>query len=316
MFRDNAVETLQPVDIRDAFFDEVYEMAKEDESVFFMTADMGAFSLERFRRDFPDRFINVGISEQNMVSVASGMAMEGKKVFIYAIIPFVTLRCLEQIKVDLCVMNLPVTVVGAGAGFCYSSDGPTHHALEDISVMRAMPGMTIYNPSDQVTARAAAQGAHRSSGPVYVRLDKGVWPILHGAGRDLSKGMKLIRRGSRLLLIATGSMTHSALRLADLLRNSEIDAGVADLYRLKPIADDLAEIARRYERVVTLEEHMLSGGMGAAVLELFGDHGLLIPVLRLGIPDLYPKGYGDRAWMNRQFGLDEANSLKSIMEWL
>lgn len=294
---------IQPIDIRDAFFDELYEIAREDDSVIFMTADMGAFSLERFRRDFPDRFINVGISEQNLVSVAAGLAMEGKQVFIYAIIPFITLRCLEQIKVDLCVMNLPVTIVGAGAGFTYSSDGPTHHAIEDVSVMRALPGMTIYNPSEQMTAKAAARNAWQATGPVYVRLDKGIWPVLYQGDQDLGKGLSLIRKGTKLLIIATGCMTHFALQAAEAVRDSGINPGVVDLFRLKPVAEELVEIAKNYERVLTFEEHTLPGGMGSAVVELFADSEMMIPVKRLGVSDVYPEGYGDREWMLRELGL-------------
>ena len=301
------------VDIRDAFFDELYQIAKDDGNVVFMAADMGAFSLERFRKDFPERFINVGISEQNLISAAAGLALSGKKVFVYAIIPFVTLRCLEQIKVDLCVMNLPVTIVGAGAGFTYSSDGPTHHAIEDVSVMRALPGMTIYNPSEQMTAKAAAQKAYQATGPVYVRLDKGVWPLLREANEDFSAGCSKLRNGSQVLIVATGSMTHMALKVADAVSESGVSAGVVDLYRLKPVATELAEIARKFQLLVTLEEHTLIGGMGGAVAELFADHGVLLPIVRLGIKDVYPERYGDRDWMLKDIGLDVDSLTTRIM---
>lgn len=301
------------IDVRDAFFDELYQLAKNDANVVLMTADMGAFSLERLRKDFPDRFINVGISEQNLISAAAGLALSGKKVFVYAIIPFVTLRCLEQIKVDLCVMNLPVTIVGAGAGFTYSNDGPTHHAIEDVSIIRALPGITIFNPSEQMTAKAAAQQAYLATGPVYVRLDKGVWPVLHRADDGLSRGLAYIRKGSSVLVIATGCMTHVSLELADSMQGAGVNAGVVDLYRLKPVPNELAEIAKEYDFVVTLEEHTLPGGMGSAVAELFADEGLMIPVKRLGIPDMYPHGYGDREWMKRGVGLDKDSLFSRIM---
>lgn len=303
-FRDEKSHMSRQTDIRDAFFDELYEIAREDDSVIFMTADMGAFSLERFRRDFPDRYINVGIAEQNMVSVAAGMAMEGKKVFIYAIIPFVTLRCLEQIKVDLCVMNLPVTIVGAGAGFTYSSDGPTHHAIEDVSVMRALPGMTIYSPSDQVTAQAAVRAAHQARGPVYVRLDKGSWPLAQKEWEQLTDSFSLLRSGSKLLIIATGHMTHVAVQVAESLRARGLDPGVMELFRLKPIDGKIVDIVREYAQVITLEEHTLPGGMGSAVLETLADSGVMVPVKRFGIPDRYPHTYGDREWLTGSVGLN------------
>jgi transketolase len=300
------------IDIRDAFFDELYRIAENDRNVVLMTADMGAFSLEKFRKDFPDRFINVGISEQNLISAAAGLALSGKKVFVYAIIPFITLRCLEQIKIDLCVMNLPIIIVGAGAGFTYSSDGPTHHAIEDVSVMRALPGMTIFNPSDQITAKAAAYKACQASGPMYIRLDKGVWPVLHRADDDLTKGLAQIRKGAKLLIIATGCMSHTALLVADAILASVIVAGVVDLFQLKPVAKELVDIAKEYDCVVTLEEHTLPGGMGSAVLELFSDEGLMIPVKRLGIADIYPEGYGDREWMRKICSLDVESLQRNI----
>jgi transketolase len=306
---------IQPIDIRDAFFDELYEIAREDDSVIFMTADMGAFSLERFRRDFPDRFINVGIAEQNMVSVAAGMALEGKKVFIYAIIPFVTLRCLEQIKVDLCVMNLPVVIVGAGAGFTYSNDGPTHHALEDVSVMRALPGMTIYNPSDQISAKYSARNALLASGPVYVRLDKGIFPLLHDESDDLSAGVTLLKGGEDLLIIASGCMTYSAMQIANSLESDGINAGVADVFRLKPIDPCLSELIKRFKAIVTIEEHILSGGFGSSVLELMADAGILSPVKRFGITG-YPEGYGDREWMRNRGGIALSSIKDDIRSFL
>lgn len=303
----------QLIDIRDAFFDELYRIAERDPEVVFMTADMGAFSLERFRADFPERFINVGISEQNLISAAAGMALAGKKVFVYAIIPFVTLRCLEQIKVDLCVMNLPVTVVGAGAGFTYSSDGPTHHAIEDLAVMRALPNLTIYNPADQTTAQAAARSAYRAEGPVYVRVDKGTWPQLYENGEEFFRGCAKLRNGSQLLIVATGSMTHSALEVADRLQASGISAAVVDLHRIKPIPAQLVEYAREVPLVVTLEEHNLPGGMGGAVAELFADHGLLRPMVRLGVGDVYTAKYGDRDWLLQEYALSPDSVARRIV---
>jgi transketolase len=309
-------EMIQNYDIRDAFFDEIYEIARRDASVLFMTADMGAMSLENFRRDFPGRYFNVGISEQNMVSVAAGLSIEGKKVFIYAIVPFVTLRCLEQIKVDLCVMNLPVTVVGAGSGLTYSSDGPTHHAIEDISVMRALPRMEIYNPSDPATAKYAASASYRSSGPAYVRLDKGSWPELYDNEIDMGKGFVCHRSGKKLLIVSSGCMVHSALMVADDLKKYGVDCGVLDLFRLKPVEKELSAIAQEYEKIITIEEHTLSGGLGSIITEVVAENGLAIPVKRFGIPDCYLESYGDRTWMNRQFGLHVDTLSKSVREWL
>jgi transketolase len=291
-------------DIRDAFFDELYRIAEEDQDVVFMTADMGAFSLVKFRKDFPERFVNVGISEQNLISTAAGLALSGKKVFVYAIIPFITLRCLEQIKVDLCVMNLDVAIVGAGAGFTYSIDGPTHQAIEDVSIMRALPRMTIFNPSEAKTATAAARQAYRSSGPVYIRLDKGKWPSLRDDNDDLAFGCSELRSGSQVLIAATGHMTHVALQVADTLKQSGVSTGLLELYRLKPLPGKMADIAANYKMIVTLEEHTLPGGMGGSIAEHLADQGIMIPITRFGIKDIYPEQLGERDWMLKDLGLD------------
>ena len=166
------------IDIRDAFFDEIYDIASRDRDVIFITADTDAFSLRRYKKDFPDQFINVGVAEQNMVAVSAGLALSGKKVFIYAIIPFITIRCCEHIKVNICSMNLPVAIIGAGAGLSFGNDGPTHHAMQDIAVMRILPEITILNPCDGPSAAACARIAYESNTPVYVRIDKGEFPAL------------------------------------------------------------------------------------------------------------------------------------------
>ena len=169
----------EQVDMRDAFFDKLYDIAAKDKKVIFLTADMGAFSLERFKKNLKPQYFNVGVAEQNMVSVAAGLALSGKNVFIYSIVPFVTQRCYEQIKVDLSLMNLPVTIIGSGPGFSYNSDGPTHHALQDLAIIRALPNMTILSPSDSDMAEAFAMLSYKNKGPTYVRLDKGKYSSLY-----------------------------------------------------------------------------------------------------------------------------------------
>ncbi|MHA1469766.1 MAG: transketolase family protein, partial [Candidatus Asgardarchaeia archaeon] len=161
------------MDLRDAFFDRLYDLVKDDDNFYFLTADMWAFSLSKFKEKLGRRFINVGVAEQNMISVAAGLAKAGKKVCVYTITPFVTERCFEQIKIDLCCMNLPVTIIGIGAGLTFSNDGPTHHSLNDIAIMRTLPNLTIYSPSGPVMNSYVAQKAYENDGPTYIRLDKG-----------------------------------------------------------------------------------------------------------------------------------------------
>lgn len=308
---------LADTDIRDAFFDEVYRLASDHPDIVFMTADMGALSLDRFKEKLKRQYINVGVAEQNLVSVAAGLALGGKKVFIYSIASFVTQRCYEQIKIDLCGMRLPVTVVGAGPGITYSSDGPTHQTINDIAIMRALPEMTILNPSDSVLAAAAARIGYGTEGPLYVRIDKGKLPLLYEGTESFSDGLACLKKGRDLTIIATGIMVHRAFKVADELARHSIDAGIVDLYRLKPVNEDLLLAAIRLTpRVVTLEEQSIVGGVGSIISEILADRGVNLSLKRIGIADKSCTGYGDRDWMHSHFGLDVDSITRTIREWM
>jgi len=310
-----AAQKTSETDLRDAFFDALYDLAKNDPHVLCLAADMGAFSLNRFKRDLSRQYVNVGICEQNLVSVAAGLALGGKKVFIYAIAPFITQRCYEQIKVDLSCMNLPVTLVGVGAGIAYSSDGPTHHATQDVAALRALPGMTILNPADSTSAAAAAQLAYRSDSPVYVRIDKGRFPLLYDTEDSLSDGLTLVRDGSDVVIVTTGVMVHRACEVAEDLRTHSIDAGIVDVFRLKPVNEKkLLSIVGQYNRIVTLEEHSIIGGLGSMVSETLTDHRKALPVKRIALADRLCEGYGDRQWMHEYYGLDAGTIEKTIID--
>jgi transketolase len=305
------------IDIRDAFFDEVYRLAGSDRNVIFLTADMGALSLNRFKADLRRQYINVGVAEQNLVGIAAGLALAGKKVFIYTIAPFATLRCYEQIKVDICGMRLPVVIIGSGPGITYSSDGPTHHAVQDVAVMRALPEMTILNPADAASASAAARLAYQNAGPVYVRIDKGRPPRLYDADHDFSAGLSRLKPGRDLTIIATGVMVPKAFDVADALASRGIEAGIVDVYRLKPLNEAaLLALFAETHRLVTLEEHLLAGGLGSAVAELMADRTIRLPLKRIAIADASCPGYGDREWMHAFYSLDANNITSTIIKWL
>jgi len=307
---------LSDIDIRDAFFDEVYAIACEDPNVIFLVADMGAFSLNKFKNDLGSQYINVGVAEQNLVSIAAGLALGGKKVFIYTIAPFVTQRCYEQIKIDLCCMQLPVTIIGSGPGITYGSDGPTHHAIQDVAIMRALPGMTIINPSDAVMAAVAARIAHKSHGPIYIRIDKGKLPLLYDKNENFSNGLASLKKGGDLAIVATGIMVQQAFKVAHELARYSIDAGIIDMYRIKPINEELLlDLLEESKRVVTLEEHSIIGGIGSAIGELLVDHRKDLAMKRIGIPDKNSVGYGDREWMHSFYGLDVDSITKTILAW-
>lgn len=306
------------IDIRDAFFDELYNIAKEDPQVVFLTADMSAFSLVRFAKDLSSQYINMGIAEQNMISVAAGLSLGGKTVFVYGITPFVTMRCYEQIKVDLCCMNLPVTIIGSGTGYTYYSDGPTHHATHDIAVMRALPEMTILNPSDPTITSAFARMAYSSPGPKYVRIDKGKLPSIYDEkDNNFSDGLALIRTGSDLTMISSGIMVHHVLKVADELSTHSVSAGVIDLYRIAPVnVKLLLKLVEQSKRIVTIEENSITGGIGSIVSEILADNGKMVPLKRIAIRDEHCFEYGDREWMHSIYGLDADSITKNILQWL
>lgn len=294
------------IDMRDAFFDELYEIARKDRNIIFMTADMGAYSLDRFKKDLPAQYINVGISEQNLVSVAAGLALSGKNVFIYALASFITQRCYEQVRIDLCEMNLPVTLIGSGPGITYSNDGPTHHAVEDVAIMKVLPNMTILSPCDAPSTAAAARTSIESDGPVYVRLDKGSPPSIHLGITDFSDGMSILKEGRDLMIIATGIMVHRAVALAEGLLDYSIDAGVADFYRIKPLNDDLLlKIVTAHSMVVTIEENSIIGGIGSSICEFVMDHGINLSLVRFALDEHASDLYGSRDWMHARHGLDQ-----------
>ena len=309
---------MSDIDMRDAFFDEVYYLAKQDRNVIFLTADMGAFSLNRFKKDLSQLYINVGVAEQNMISVAAGLALGGKRVFAYGIAPFATMRCFEQIKVDLCCNNLPVTVVSVGAGYTYGSDGPTHHATYDIAAMRVLPEITILNPSDSTMTSSCARMAYKDDGPKYIRIERGKLPLLYKDedNIDFSDGLVSLKGGSDMTIIATGIMVHRAFEVTSRLSQHSIDAGIIDLYRIKPVNKVLLlELVSQSKNIVTLEEHSIIGGIGSIVSEILTDAGKYIPLKRIALSDTHCYEYGSRDWIHSIYELDVDSIVKEILDW-
>ena len=302
--------------MRDAFFDKLYELARKDPDVVLVDADMGAPSLDKFRKDLPAQFVNVGIAEQNAISVASGLAFEGKKAFAYAIAPFITLRCYEQIKVNMCSMKIPVTAVGVGAGFSYEDSGPTHHTTEDIAIMRALPNITIINSTDNTMASKCAEIACKSDTPMYVRLDREPLPVVYDKKETFEDGVSCLKKGKDICIISTGNMVHKALEVADFLKKESIDVAVVDLYRLKPVnVKLLLKHIKQSKKIVTLEEHLINGGLGSIIAEIFVDNDVNLPLKRIAIPDKYCYTYGGREAIRRTIDLDTDSVIKTILNY-
>lgn len=309
--------SLAEIDIRDAFFQEIYNIAVQDKNVIFITADADSFVLRDYKRDFPEQFINVGIAEQNMVTVAAGLALSGKKVFILALIPFIVLRCFEHIKVDLCSMNLSVTIIGLGAGFASGIDGPTHHAIDDIAIMRVLPEMTILNPSDSTLSANCAQIAYKTNGPVYVRLDKGKFPELYKPDYDYSMGLKVIRPLQEVNIISTGFMTKEAVKLTAELEKYSLRVGLIDLYRIKPLNSTLLlGFIDKSHYLISIEENSIVWGIGTIISELLTDNHKNIIFKRIALEDTQCFDYGTREWLIQYYGMGVDDMVKKILKVL
>lgn len=306
---------MKNISMRDAFFNRLYEIAKKDRNVIVVSADMGAPSLDKYRRDLASQWINVGIAEQNMVTIATGLALSGKKPYIYAIMPFVTSRCHEMLKLDASLMKTPITAVGVGSGFSYQDSGPTHHCTEDISIMRPLPDMTILNASDSAMAGEFAEITYKIPGPSYVRLDRTEFPTIPRPEPDFLAGLHRLRNGKDFEIIATGNMVHMALEIHESLSKQGVRAGVIDLYRLKPVNEKLLlDVVKDAKMIVTLEEHLLAGGLGSIVAEILADNCRHTRLKRVGLPDKYYYAYGTRSDIQRKCGLDSRSIKKLLLE--
>ncbi len=294
--------------MRNAFADELTRLGAEDPRVVLLSGDIGNRLFDKFRAAHPDRFLNCGVAEQNMTGVAAGMAMSGLRPITYTITPFVTTRCLEQIRTDVCYHEAPVMIVAVGAGLSYAGLGPTHHACEDIALLRALPNMVVVCPGDAWEVRAAMQCALKQDHPVYIRMGKKGEPKVHAAvpeGFSLGRALPL-REGKEVCLLSTGTMLPEALHAADHLAQSGISAAVVSFHTVKPLdVEYLRMCFGRYRLVATVEEHSLIGGFGAAVAEWAIDNACLPRhLLRFGTPDAFFKMAGEQEFAREQLGLD------------
>lgn len=291
--------------MRNAFFATLIETARRDPRIMFLTGDLGFMAVEPFRDELPRQFHNAGVSEENMIGMAAGLALTGRRVFVYSIIPFVTLRVVEFIRNDICYHRLPVTIVGVGAGYAYGHQGTTHHAIEDLAVMRALPEMTVLSPADPLEVAALVKALAQYDGPAYLRLGKTGEPTLHPAPPALVIGRAIsCRPGRDVTLMATGSILGAALEAAERLHGAGVSARVLSVPTMKPM--DRAAVlaaARETSAIVTIEEHSVIGGLGSAVAEVLAELGAHPPLKRVGIEDTFSKVAGEQSYLRTLHGL-------------
>jgi transketolase len=299
--------------MRSALVETLCELAAADDRVMLLTADLGWGALEPFARAFPDRFLNVGVAEQNMIGVATGLALEGAVPYCYSIATFATLRCYEQLRDGPVLHRLPVRVVGIGGGFAYGHAGPTHHALEDLSVTRALAGLTAVAPADSSQAREALRATVDSPGPVYLRIDKNDRADIPGLdGRFALDRPELVRPGRDLLFLATGSIAHEAHRAAEALERRGVSAGLAVLAHLGLSAGPgLSRLLAKCPRVVTVEEGVVTGGLGALAADAIARDALRARLHVCGFRGPLDGPTGGVDYLRRRHGLD-ADSLVEL----
>jgi transketolase len=300
--------------MRKALVEALCELADEDERVMLLTADLGWGALEPFAQAFPDRFVNVGVAEQNMLGVATGLALEGMVPFAYSIATFATMRCFEQFRDGPALHGLPVRLVGMGGGFAYGHAGPTHHALEDLCMTRSLPGVTVCAPVDGAQARAAVRSTRDVSGPVYLRVDKNAQPDIPGlSGRFAMDRPELVRSGGDVLLLATGSVCHEAARAAEMLSARGLSVAVAALAHLAFAPGLLlSQLLAGYPTVVTVEEGSVTGGLAALAAEAIARDGLPCRLVARGFRGPFLGPSGDVAFHRRVHGLDAEGLVRLI----
>ncbi len=299
--------------MRNAYLIALYDLAKKNKNILALVSDNGAVVYDKYRQDFPSQFINFGISEANMVSVAAGLSSCGKIPFAYTISSFLTMRAFEQIRVDVCLQKMNVKLVGIGAGFVYSNLGPTHQATEDVALMRSLPNMTIISPADPLEAKYATYAAAKVFGPVYIRLSTGGTPSVYKNEYDFKLGKAVtLREGEDVTIISSGGIIHEVLKAADDLESENISVRVINIHTIKPIDNQaILKAAGETKAIFVVEEHSINGGLGSAVAEVILE-GDIKPIRfkRLGLNNVFPSGYGTYDEMKEMNGLSQKDIVR------
>lgn len=279
--------------MRTAYLDTLYELAKNDSRVYALISDNGAIVYDKYRGDLPGQYLNLGISEANMIGMAAGMASCGKIPFAYTIGAFLAYRAYEFIRNDVCLQNQNVKIVGTGAGEVYSALGPTHHSTEDLGSLRSLSNLTIVCPASPLEVRKATKAAYEYEGPVYLRLGMNKEPEVYEKGYEFEIGKAVtLRDGNDITLIAMGSMVKDVLNVAKHLETEGIHTRVVNMHTIKPIDKDA--IIKNIEEtggIVTVEDHNIIGGLGSAVAEVIAEYGKSVRFKRIGLNG-FSEGYG------------------------
>lgn len=300
--------------MRYAFVQTLIEEAARNDRIVLVVGDLGFTVFEKFKEKYPKRFINMGVAEGNMVGFATGLALTGKIVFCYSIATFATMRPFEQIRNCVAAHNASVVIVGSGAGLSYGHASYTHFGVEDIGLMRLIPGMTIYCPSDPEEVRWATRRTIERAQPAYLRLGmKGEKSLYDHPTFGVGKGT-ILKKGDDVVIFAVGNILASVIKAAELLEGDDIHACVVSLHTIKPIDTELINrLSKRCPIVITVEEHSLIGGLGSAVSDVLTEIGSTTRLFKIGIPDEFIRTIGSQIYLREKLGLNPEGIAHAVM---
>lgn len=289
--------------MRVAFVETLEKQASKNKDIILISGDLGFSVLDNYISKFPRQYLNAGVSEQNMTGVAAGMAMEGKIPIIYSIVPFATMRNFEQIKNDICYQNLNVKIIGIGSGFSYGPYGHTHYSLEDVGILRTIPGITIFSPGDPIETELVTREALKIKGPVYIRLGKADGAV-HDKKFALKTGQGIVVRGGKdIVIFATGIMLFRAIEVSRILEKN-YSVLIVSMPWIKPLDKKIVlENVKNKKYVFSLEEHFVTGGLGSVIAEILSESKVSLVFKRIGVPDVFSKTTGDQEYMRKINGL-------------
>lgn len=301
--------------MRIAFVKTLEKLAEKNKSIFLLTADLGKF-FNSFKEKFPERFINCGVAEENMVGLAAGLALSGKNVYCYSIIPFLTMRAFEKIRLDLCLHNLNVKLLGAGGGLLYGLEGVTHQSIEDIAIMRALPNMTVVAPGDLSEAKAIAKESINFKGPLYIRFGKDNPSRIHSSLKNFKIGKGIIlKKGEKIALLAAGTLLYQAKMVSENLAKKGMKITLVSMPTIKPIDKALLKsLAKDNKIIFTLEDHSEIGGLGSAVGEELLKLNFKGKFRKIALPDGFSKYVGRTDYLYKCYGLDSEFVTKLIFK--
>lgn len=290
--------------MRKTFINALIDIARKDKDIVLITPDMGFSVLEPFFEEFPERSVNCGIAEQNAVSIAAGLALMGKKPYVYTIIPFLTMRAFEQIRIDVAYMNLNVKLIGIGAGFTYGAAGATHHAIEDISLMRSLPNMTVCCPGDNNEAIQLVIASAETKTPMYIRIGRHNRGIFNNNEITIGKA-SVLKEGKDIAVITTSNMLPDGNDYCEKLKADGRNPYLISMHTIKPLDRKIIEsLVEKNVEIHTLEEHSVIGGLGSAVAEVIAESGKAVQFKRFGVPDEFSHYVGSQKFIKSKMGLN------------